>query len=95
MACVYLGCLSVREIEKRYEFEFTDSERERLNELWHQTAEFKSGDTGWHMFDIPEFLAISRGPVGDEVLSIFMRHNNEIVGCLNAGYANDGEASDI
>lgn len=94
MSYIYMGNLSVWQIEKRYGFEFTDVERERLNELWHQTAEFKDGDTGWHMFDIPEFLALSKGQVGNEVLSIFMRHNGEIEGCFNAGYANEYEVSE-
>lgn len=91
MACIYLGNLSVKQIEQRYGFEFNDEERSRLEELRHQNAEFEDGDIGWHMFDIPEFLALSKGPAGNEVLSIFQRHNDEIHGCFNAGYANEYE----
>lgn len=83
---IYLGDLTVSQIERRFEFEFTEDERERLRELHHAHAEFKDGDSGWHMFDIPEFLCLSDGPIGREVLDIFMRHNSEIHGAFGAGY---------
>lgn len=83
---IYLGCLSPEQIERRYEFQFTEEERTRLRELWHREADFKDGDHGWHMFDIPEFLCLSDGPIGREVLGIFMRHNSEIHGAFGAGY---------
>ena len=88
---VFMGNLSVRQIERRFGFKFTEEERSRLEELHHPNADFKDGETGWHMFDIPEFLAISKGDVGREVLGIFKGHDDEINGCFMAGYANENE----
>lgn len=84
---IYLGNLSPKQIERRFEFSFTDAERKRLHELWHQEAEFKEGDVGWHMFDMPEFLFVSDGPVGREALSIFQAHSDEMHGSFLGGYA--------
>ena len=93
MAYVYLGNLTVEQIERRYGFSFTEAERTRLKELWHQNAEFKDGDAGWHMFDIPEFMELSNGPVGNEVLTIFQAHSHEMHGSFPAGYGcKEGDA---
>lgn len=86
MSMVFLGCLSPEQIERRYEFQFTEEERARLRELWHREAEFKDVDHGWHMFDIPEFLFVSDGPLGHEALGIFQAHSDEIHGLIRAGY---------
>ena len=83
---IYLGNLSPEQIERRYEFSFTDDERKRLRELWHHNADFDDGDTGWHMFDMPEFLFVSDGPLGHEALAIFQAHSDEIHGLIRAGY---------
>jgi len=88
---VYLGCLTVKQIEERYGFEFTEEQRFRLMDTMHRKAEFEDGETGWHMFDIPEFLAISKGDIGNEVLAIFQSHNEEIHGSISVGYANKTE----
>ena len=87
MAFIYLGNLSLTEIEKRYGFEFTEAERRRLHELWHQNAEFEDGESGWHMFDIPQFLVVSDDAEGQEVLEMFKRHEGEMTGCFRGGYA--------
>lgn len=83
---VYLGCLSPEQIERRYEFQFTEEERARLRELWHREAHFEDGDHGWHMFDIPEFLFVSDGPLGHEALAIFQAHSDEMRGSFQGGY---------
>jgi len=88
---VYLGNLSVEQIEKEYGFTFTDEERNRLKELQHHAASFNDGETGWHMFDIPRHLCVSKGKVGREVLNIFQKHNSEIKGSFSAGYGNYSE----
>ena len=87
-ACVYLGSLSIREIEEMHGFRFTDEESEYLKATQHHKARFKDGETGWHMFDLPPFLAISNGSVGNKALSIFSSHNHEFAFAFPAGYAN-------
>lgn len=84
---IYLGNLSPRQIERRFKFEFTDAERKRLEELWHQEAHFDEGDHGWHMFDMPEFMFVSDGPLGREALAIFQAHSDEMSGSFRGGYA--------
>lgn len=84
---IYLGNLSPEQIERRYGFSFTDDERKRLRELWHHNADFAGGDTGWHMFDMPEFMFVSDGPIGREALAIFQAHSDEMSGSFRGGFA--------
>ena len=84
---IYLGNLSPEQIEGRFGFTFTDGERERLHELWHQDAHFEDGDHGWHMFDMPEFMFVSDGPLGREALAIFQAHSGEMNGTFSGGFA--------
>lgn len=88
MSGIYLGNLTVKQIEELHGFSFTDEEREYLNATQHHNASFKDGETGWHMFDLPPFLAISKGEVGRKVLDVFMAHNSEFAFSFQAGYAN-------
>lgn len=93
MAYVYLGDLGVRDIEREHGFEFSDEEREFLDRPQHHRADFDDGDVGWHMFDIPTFLAISHGEVGERVLRVFMAHNGDYKFQFGAGYANSREGA--
>ena len=92
---IYLGNLSVEQIERRYGFSFTDEERLRLKELWHQKANFADGEYGWHMFDIPEFLVVSNGDLGREALGIFQRHSDEIRGLIRGGFEQVAEGIEV
>lgn len=92
---IYLGNMSIDEIERRYEFSFTDEERTRLKELWHQKADFRDGEFGWHMFDIPEFLIVSNGDLGREALGIFQRHSSEMSGLFHGGFAQAVEGIEV
>ena len=87
-ACVYIGSLSISEIEEMHGFRFTDEESEYLKATQHHKASFKDGETGWHMFDLPPFLALSNGEVGNNVLGIFSAHSHEFAFAFPAGYAN-------
>lgn len=89
-ACVYLGNMTVEQIESEdwgYNFSFTDEERARLKETHHPHAHFEKGESGWHMFDIPRFLCISPDDIGREALEIFQRHSSEMNGQFPGGYA--------
>lgn len=87
-AYAFLGNLSVQEIEGRYGFRFTGKEREYMEAHWHQNAEFASGESGWHMFDLPELLVLSDDEVGRHVLDILVAHNDrgEIHGSFEAAF---------
>lgn len=91
MSFIYLGNLSIADIEKEHDFEFTEEERAFLRETHHPDAHFKDGETGWHMFDLPPFLMFSKGCVGNKVLDVFMAHNDDFKFQFQAGYANKRE----
>lgn len=86
MCGIMLGNLSIEQIERDYGFTFTDDERKRLRETHHPVAKFEDGEAGWHMFDMPPFLVVSRGPIGLEILDIFMRHSGEMTGSFRGGH---------
>ena len=88
---IYLGNLSIADIENRHGFEFAEDEKEILQKYWHRNAAFEDGDVGWHMFDIPSFLCISNGDIGKKCLDIFMAHNSDFRFSFPGGYGNKTE----
>jgi hypothetical protein len=88
---IYLGNLSIADIENQHGFEFVEDEKEVLQKYWHRNAEFEDGDVGWHMFDIPNSLCISNGDIGKKCLDIFMAHNSDFSFSFPAGYGNKTE----
>lgn len=91
---IMLGNKTISDIERDHGFRFTDEEREFLNANWHQDAEFKDGECGWHMFDIPPFLEISNGEIGRKCLNVFMKHNSDYKFTFRGGYGNRKEKED-
>lgn len=91
---VYLGNLSVEQIESRdygHGVKFSEDEREFLENCHHPAARFENGESGWHMFDIPRFLAVSPDDTGRRVIDVFAAHGDEIVPPITVGYAYEGE----
>lgn len=88
---MYLGNLSVSDIEKKHGFKFTDDEKMFLQQHWHTKAEFNNGESGWHMFDISPALLLSNGNIGKKCLDIFMAHNSDFNFSFPAGYGNKTE----
>lgn len=46
MSNVYLGNLSIFDIEKVHDFKFTEDEKTFLQQHWHTNAEFNDGESG-------------------------------------------------
>lgn len=88
---IFLGNLTIEDIEKEHEFMFSDEERQFLKDNWHQNASFVDGECGWHLFDIPRFLVVSNGNVGKQCLNIFMNHNSDYKYQFKGGYSNSTE----
>lgn len=91
MSGVCLGNLSIADIEKKHSFEFAEDEKAFLQQYWHTNAEFNDGELGWHMFDIPPILSLSKGNIGNKCLDIFMAHNSDFKFSFPAGYGNKTE----
>lgn len=89
-----LGNKTISDIECDHGFRFTDEEREFLQKNWHPVAEFRDGECGWHMFDLPPFLEISCGKIGRKCLDIFMKHNSDYKFPIRGGYGNREEKND-
>ena len=88
---IYLGNLGITDIENLHGFEFTEDEKEILQKYWHQKAEFEDGDVGWHMFDIPPTLSLSKGDIGKKCLDIFVAHTIDFNFGFPAVYGNKTE----
>lgn len=88
---IFLGNLTIEDIENEHNFMFNDEERQFLKDNWHQNASFVDGECGWHFFDIPRFLVVSNGNVGKECLNIFMNHNSDYKYQFKGGYGNSTE----
>ncbi|MBO7447421.1 hypothetical protein J6U78_03735 [bacterium] len=91
---IMLGNKCVAEIEQEHGFTFADDEREFLKKHWHKVADFKDGECGWHMFDLPPFLEVSNGDIGKKCLDIFMKHNADFKFIIRGGYGNSKEQTD-
>lgn len=91
MSNIYLGNLSIFDIEKVHDFKFSEDEKTFLQQHWHMNANFEDGESGWHMFDIPPTLSLSKGDIGKKCLDIFMAHNNDFNFSFLAGYGNKTE----
>lgn len=89
-----LGNKTISDIEKDHGFSFTDDERDILQKYWHPVADFKDGECGWHMFDLPPFLEISNGEIGKKCLDVFMKHNSDFKFQFRGGYGNGYERKD-
>lgn len=79
---IYLGNLSLENIEDRLQFKLTEEEKEELNKYRCQHADIEK-DT-WHCFDIP-FLIYCNGKAFDVVMKIFGKHQKEFKGQIQVG----------
>lgn len=68
-----------------------DDERDEMRTMHHRKADMADGETGWHMFDIPRFMMVSRGKVGERVVAILSSHSHEMTGSFQVGYGNARE----
>ena len=55
---IYLGNLSVEQIEKEYQVQFSEEDRTWLKEHRQENVNIKLGADKWHCFDIPRIIAV-------------------------------------
>ena len=71
---IFLGNLSVSQIETRMGISLTEDERNTLNSMRQEKADdIESGK--WHCFDLPFMLICGDKPTADEVAKIFLAHD--------------------
>lgn len=68
---IFLGNLSVDELEKRLGIEFTESEKKELRETHNPNASHIE-EGKWHCFDIP-FCFMTKGKKGMDLIDRILR----------------------
>lgn len=74
---IMLGNLSVNQIEKRTGINFTESERELLNNMRQEKAEDIASDK-WHCFDMPFTLLCGSYDTAKKVFDIMSPYSKEM-----------------
>lgn len=89
---IFLGNLSVKQIEERMGIQLGDSERTELSAMRQEKAEhIKSGK--WHCFDLPFMLICGDKPTAEKVVKILSAHDlSHVKECLQVSW--EKEASE-
>lgn len=93
MAVIYLGNLSIEDIEKRTGITLTDEHRQYMNE--HRQMEVNSTPIKkgfWHGFDIPFMLMTSDKETAKEYVEMLSVYDwSKCKESLRIGYGREGE----
>ncbi len=71
---IFLGNLSVKQIEERMGIQLADSEKEELSKMRQEKAE-KIEPGRWHCFDLPFMIICGDKPTAEKVVKIFSAHD--------------------
>lgn len=64
---IYLGNLSVEQIEKEYQVQFSEEDKAWLKEHRQENVSIKLGADKWHCFDIPRIIAVGSADFRQEI----------------------------
>lgn len=64
---IYLGNLSVEQIEKEYQVQFSEEDKAWLKEHRQENVNIKLGADKWHCFDIPRIIAVGSADFRQEI----------------------------
>ena len=84
---LYLGNLSVKDIERRLQITLTDDERKTLTDMREQNASNIPADK-WHCFDIPFTLACGSMETAIIIRDILQPHSSQMKVQLELSLAN-------
>lgn len=71
---IYLGNLSVEQIEKDYSVTFADDDKQWL-EKHHQPEANKIQSDKWHFFDIPRIMMAGSKEFALEIYNVFQKYS--------------------
>lgn len=83
---IYLGDLSVRQLESRCQITLTDEERSTLENIIEHTCDKVGGNNKIHIFDIPFLVKCGNQETQQVVLDILMPYASEMKASLQVGY---------
>lgn len=76
---IYMGNLSVEEIERRTGINFTANEKKELNSFREQNTDHVRNHYCWHCFDIPFVISCGNYSAALRMKEIFERHKKEFI----------------
>lgn len=71
---IYLGNLSIEQIEREYSVTFTDEDKQWLQEH-HQDEASNIQRDKWHFFDIPRIMMTGSNEFAKEIYSRFIKYS--------------------
>ena len=71
---IYLGNLSIEQIEREYEVIFSEEDRKWLSEH-HQDKADDIGKDKWHFFDIPRIIVVGRYEFRNEIYDRLIKYS--------------------
>ena len=71
---IYLGNLSVKQIEREYSVVFTAEDKQWLEEHYQSEANNIQSDK-WHFFDIPRLMMAGSKEFAWEILNVFQKYS--------------------
>ena len=75
---IYLGNLTVKQIEKRLGIELTDDERAELESYRENVCDKVTGRNVWHCYDIPFELVVGSKKTADVVYKILFPYSSKM-----------------
>ena len=82
---MYLGNMSIREMEERCKITLTDSERKTLEGLREEIISNVKGNNKIHIYDIPFLIECGNAEARKTVLDILMPYSGQIKARLGVG----------
>lgn len=79
---IYLGNLTVKQIEERLEITLTDDERNELESCRENNCSKIKGADVWHCYDFPFEMVCGSPKVADKVYRILSPYSNKMHGQL-------------
>lgn len=86
MGMIFLGNLSISEIESRMGINLDDAKVVELSEMRQEKAEHIAPGK-WHGFDLPFMIVCGDKPTAEKVVSIFSKHDlTHVKECLRVSW---------
>ena len=75
---IFLGNLTVSQMENRLGIKLTDEERTELESCHEDTCDKVQGNDVWHCYDIPFEMVVGSKTVADKVYKILFPYSSEM-----------------